>query len=110
MKGFASYVRRNPSLGWGLGIMLALLLFSTAGRFFINREDAYALATLPDLKPMLDREELAKMGEVQGLKAKLHQMRLGLRPSRSRVSGVPRSSPPMSLTASSRTRLVTVSR
>jgi len=80
MGGFFSYVRRNPSLGWGLGILLALLLFSTVGLLFVNKEDAYALATLPDLPPTLDREALAKMSEVQGLGAKMEQLRLALRP------------------------------
>jgi len=51
MGGFMQYVRRNPSLGWGLGILLALVLFSAVGRYFINPEDAYALATKPDLPP-----------------------------------------------------------
>jgi len=51
MGGFLRYVWRNPSLGWGLGILLALLLFSTVGRLFIDKEDAYALATSPDLPP-----------------------------------------------------------
>lgn len=51
MKGFFSYVRRNPSLGWGLGILLFLLLFSLIGRNFINPEDAYALSVPPDLPP-----------------------------------------------------------
>jgi len=80
MGNFLSYVRRNPTLGWGLGILLALLLFSTVGRIFVNKDDAYALATLPDLPPTLDREALDKMGEVQGLAAKMEQLRLALRP------------------------------
>ena len=80
MRGFFSYVRRNPALGWGLGILLVLLLFSTVGQVFINRDDAYALATIPDLPPKLDREALAKIGEVETLKAKLEQLRLALRP------------------------------
>jgi len=80
MGGFFSYVRRNPALGWGLGILLALLLFSTVGLVFVNKDDAYALATLPDLPPKLDREYLDKMGEVQGFQAKLEQLRLALRP------------------------------
>ena len=80
MREFAAYVRRNPSLGWGLGILLTLLLFSTIGRAFINKDDAYALATIPDLPPKLDQEELAKIGEVGTFRAKLEQLRLGLRP------------------------------
>jgi peptide/nickel transport system permease protein len=81
MRGFFSYVRRNPSLGWGLGILLVLFLFSTVGLVFVNKEDAYALATIPDLPPKLDREALDKIGEVETLKAKLEQLRLGLRPA-----------------------------
>ena len=42
--GFISYLRRNPALGIGLGILLFLLLFSTVGEIFIDRDDAYALA------------------------------------------------------------------
>jgi peptide/nickel transport system permease protein len=80
MRGLFSYAQRNPSLGWGLGILLALLLFSTVGQVFINKDDAYALATIPDLPPTLDREALDKVGEVETLKAKLDQLRLGLRP------------------------------
>jgi peptide/nickel transport system permease protein len=44
LSGFAKYVRRNPALGYGLGILLLLLLFSTVGELFIDRNDAYALA------------------------------------------------------------------
>jgi peptide/nickel transport system permease protein len=51
MSGFLNYVRRNPSLGAGLLIMLLLVLFATVGRLFINPDDAYALATIPDLPP-----------------------------------------------------------
>jgi peptide/nickel transport system permease protein len=51
MRGILRYVRRNPSLGWGLGILLVLLLFSTVGRLFIVERNAYALATLPDQPP-----------------------------------------------------------
>lgn len=80
MSGFFSYVRRNPALGWGLGILLALLLFSTVGLLFVNKKDAYALATLSDLPPKIDREALDKMGEAETLGAKLEQLRLALRP------------------------------
>lgn len=51
MGEFLRYVRRNPALGWGVGILLFLLLFATVGRLFINPEDAYALATKADLPP-----------------------------------------------------------
>jgi peptide/nickel transport system permease protein len=61
--------------------MLLLLAFSTVGRVFIHKEDAYALATLPDLPPGLDREALSQIGEAEGFKAKLEQLRVGLRPA-----------------------------
>jgi peptide/nickel transport system permease protein len=51
MKGFFSYVRRNPELGWGLLILLGLLSFTLVGRLFVDKQDAYALATVPDLPP-----------------------------------------------------------
>ena len=51
MGGFLRYVRRNPTLGWGLGILLGLLLFTTVGRLFIDPKDAQALATKTDLPP-----------------------------------------------------------
>jgi len=51
MRGFVQYVRRNPALGWGLGILFILLLFSTAGRLFINPQHAYALSVKPDMPP-----------------------------------------------------------
>jgi len=79
MRGFLSYVRRNPSLGWGLGILAVLLLFSYAGRIVVNPEDARALATKPDLPPALDREALAQVGEMETFGEKLAQFRLGIR-------------------------------
>jgi peptide/nickel transport system permease protein len=51
MKGFVSYLRRNPSLGWGLGILLGLLLFTLVGRLFIDEKDANALAVPVNLPP-----------------------------------------------------------
>lgn len=51
MKGFIAYARRNPSLGWGLGLLTFLVLFSLVGRLFINPEDAYPLSVRPDLAP-----------------------------------------------------------
>lgn len=51
MGGFFRYVRRNPTLGWGLGILLGLLLFTTVGRLFIDPKDAQALATKADQRP-----------------------------------------------------------
>jgi peptide/nickel transport system permease protein len=41
MRGFFEYVKRNPMLGVGLGILLVLLLFSTIGRMFIEPDAAY---------------------------------------------------------------------
>jgi peptide/nickel transport system permease protein len=79
MRGFLSYVRRNPALGWGLGILALLLLFSYGGRLLLNPDDAYALATKPDLPPTLDREALAKIGQMTTFQDKLAQLRLGLR-------------------------------
>ncbi len=51
MRGFLGYVRRNPELGWGLLILLGLLSFTLVGRLFVDKQDAYALATVPDLPP-----------------------------------------------------------
>ena len=51
MRGFLAYVRRNPELGWGLLILFGLLGFTLVGRLFVDKEDAYALATVPDLPP-----------------------------------------------------------
>jgi peptide/nickel transport system permease protein len=41
MRGFFSYVKRNPTLGVGLAMLLILVGFTTIGRFFINPENAY---------------------------------------------------------------------
>lgn len=41
MKGFFSYVKRNPTLGVGLAMLLILIGFTTIGRLFIDKEDAY---------------------------------------------------------------------
>ena len=41
MKGFIDYVKRNPSFGIGLFILLSLILFTTVGRLFINQKDAF---------------------------------------------------------------------
>ena len=43
LKGLFSYIRRNPALGWGFGVLLFLVLFTTVGRLFIDVEDAYPL-------------------------------------------------------------------
>jgi peptide/nickel transport system permease protein len=51
---FARYVRRNPSLGIGLTLLLLLVLLSTAGRLMIDRKkDPYPLAGLPSKPPTL---------------------------------------------------------
>jgi peptide/nickel transport system permease protein len=50
-KGFANYVRRNPALGLGLGVLLFLLLFTTVGRLFIDRDDAYPMSVPIDRPP-----------------------------------------------------------
>lgn len=43
--GFLHYLKRNPLLGIGLGMFLALVLFSTVGLLFIDRQtDPYPLA------------------------------------------------------------------
>jgi peptide/nickel transport system permease protein len=45
MAGFGRYLRRNPLLGIGLFIMISLILFSTVGELFIDRQnDPYPLA------------------------------------------------------------------
>jgi peptide/nickel transport system permease protein len=41
MKGFISYVKRNPTLGIGLSLLLILLLFATVGRIFVDENKAY---------------------------------------------------------------------
>jgi peptide/nickel transport system permease protein len=41
MKGFLDYVKRNPSLGLGLVMLLSLLLFTSIGRLFITPEQPY---------------------------------------------------------------------
>jgi peptide/nickel transport system permease protein len=43
--GFFHYIKRNPLLGIGLAMFLALVLFSTVGLLFIDRQtDPYPLA------------------------------------------------------------------
>lgn len=41
MKGFISYVKRNPTLGIGMSLLLILLLFATVGRLFVDENKAY---------------------------------------------------------------------
>ena len=42
MKGFLDYLKRNPILGVGMFILIALMLFSSVGRLFIDKNAAYA--------------------------------------------------------------------
>ncbi len=51
MRGFFEYVRRNPALGWGIGILLGLMLFTFVGRLFVPIKMIDALATMPNLPP-----------------------------------------------------------
>jgi peptide/nickel transport system permease protein len=51
MSGFLSYVRRNPALGVGIGMLLFLLLFTTLGRLFVNPQHAYPLTVMPTQPP-----------------------------------------------------------
>ena len=51
MSDMTGYLRRNPELGWGLGVLLALILFTSVGRLFIDPDDAYALSVMPDQVP-----------------------------------------------------------
>jgi peptide/nickel transport system permease protein len=41
MKGFFSYLKRNPALGIGMFLLILLLGFTSIGRLFIDTEDAY---------------------------------------------------------------------
>jgi peptide/nickel transport system permease protein len=54
MKGFFSYVKRNPALGAGLGILLFLLLFTSVGRLIVDPETAYPLSVPANLPPNAD--------------------------------------------------------
>jgi peptide/nickel transport system permease protein len=55
MKGFVSYVRRNPALGMGLLVLLVLVLFTSVGRLFIDVEKGpYPLFTIPNQPPGKD--------------------------------------------------------
>lgn len=51
MRGFFEYVRRNPALGWGIGILLGLMVFTFIGRLFVPIKMIDALATMPNLPP-----------------------------------------------------------
>lgn len=50
-KGFISYVRRNPTFGGGLLILVLLLLFSTVAGLFVPKDGAYPLAAMPKQPP-----------------------------------------------------------
>ena len=45
------YARRNPNLVFGLGLLLALLLFSVGGRFFVDVTNADPLSVSPEKPP-----------------------------------------------------------
>jgi peptide/nickel transport system permease protein len=51
MKGFFAYVKRNPALGAGLGILLFLILFTTLGRLIVDPEHAYPLSVAANQPP-----------------------------------------------------------
>lgn len=51
LQGFLSYVKRNPALGAGLGLLLFLLLFTTVGRLFVDPAGAYPLSSPANLPP-----------------------------------------------------------
>lgn len=48
------YIRRNPNLGIGLGILLILILFSVIGRFYTDPQGAYPLAAPASRPPSLE--------------------------------------------------------
>jgi len=51
MKGIISYVKRNPSFGIGIGILVFLLLFTSVGRLIVDPENAYPLKVPANLPP-----------------------------------------------------------
>jgi peptide/nickel transport system permease protein len=51
MKGFFEYVKRNPALGIGLGILLFLILFTTFGGYFVNTKHAFPLSVMASQPP-----------------------------------------------------------
>jgi peptide/nickel transport system permease protein len=60
MRGFFDYVKRNPMLGVGLGILIILVLFTTVGRLFIDPNNAYkqtiAINQPPSVKHLFGTE------------------------------------------------------
>ena len=51
MQDALGYLRRNPPLAFGLGLILILLLFSVVGRLVVNVEDASPLSAPPFKAP-----------------------------------------------------------
>ena len=51
MKEFLSYVKRNPTFGIGIGILVFLLLFTWLGRLVVDPETAYPLKVPANLAP-----------------------------------------------------------
>ena len=51
LSGIISYVRRNPSFGFGMLILIGLLLFATVGGTFVDRKGAYPLGAVPNRAP-----------------------------------------------------------
>ncbi len=51
MKGFFSYIKRNPALGIGLFFLLTLILFTTVGRLFVDTKHAYPLSVKANQPP-----------------------------------------------------------
>jgi peptide/nickel transport system permease protein len=41
IRNLGSYLKRNPTLAIGAGMLLVLILFSTVGQLFVDKEDAY---------------------------------------------------------------------
>ena len=48
------YMRRNPSIVIGIGLIVALLLFALIGRFFVAWDDAFPLSGPPSRAPSID--------------------------------------------------------
>ena len=51
LRDASGYLRRNPPLAFGLGLILILLLFSVIGRVVVNIEDAAPLSAAPFQSP-----------------------------------------------------------
>jgi peptide/nickel transport system permease protein len=51
---FWRYVKRNPSLGMGLGILLFLTVFTVVGSFYIDPQDAFPLSAPASRPPTWD--------------------------------------------------------